>query len=193
MVKAENPAASASPAPAMRHPGPLPAPPAFVLLDQPLDYLLAEHLRHRVYGAMLGYLAQTRQASRTDADRIITFLTADLDLHHADEDEDLFPALRRRALPEDDLGAVLARLGEDHSRLSAMAEDIVAALSRHPASETVRIDQATSETMQAYAASEARHLAIENAVVLTIAGVRLSKNDLKSMSRSMKARRGVRG
>ena len=34
-----------------------------------------------------------------------TFLTHDLVLHHADEEEDLFPLVRLRALPEDDLGA----------------------------------------------------------------------------------------
>lgn len=170
-----------------------PPPPPLALIDQPLDFLQAEHLRHRSYCAALAALAQARQASRADADRMTAFLTADLALHYADEDEDLFPALRRRALPEDDLGAVLARLGEDHRRQYALAEEIAAALSRNPANETVRLDTSSIEAMQAYVASENRHLAIENAVVLTIAAVRLNRNDLRAISRAMKARRGIAG
>lgn len=177
----------------VQHPVALPSPPPLALIDQPLDFIQAEHLRHRAYCAMLASFARTRQVKRVDADRMTAFLTADLSLHYADEDEDLFPALRRRALPEDDLGAVLARLAEDHRRQLEMAEAIATSLSRNPATETVRLDTASVEAIQAYVASENRHLAIENAVVLTIAGVRLSRNDLKTMSRAMKVRRGVEG
>ena len=169
----------------------LPPPPSLALIDHPLAFIQAEHLRHRAYCAMLARFAQTRQASRNDADRLIAFLVADLALHHADENEDLFPVLRRRALPEDNLGAVLAQLSEDHHRQTAVVEDIVSTLSRHPASGSLRFDTAMAETIQAYVARENRHLAIENAVVLTIAAVRLSRHDLKAMSRAMKARRGV--
>lgn len=192
MSKAEDNLPASNPETA-RLPVALPPPPPLALIDQPLDFIQAEHLRHRAHCAMLSQFVLTRQASRADADRMIAFLTADLALHYADEDEDLFPALRRRALPEDDLGAVLARLGEDHRRQLEMAEGIAASLSRNPATETVRLDIAAVEGIQAYVASENRHLAIENAVVLTIAGVRLNRNDLKAMSRAMKARRGVGG
>jgi hemerythrin-like domain-containing protein len=162
------------------------------LLDQPLDFILAEHHRHRTFCTRLRQASENRQLSRIDADRIVAYLTQDLELHHADEDEDLFPALRKRALPEDDLGAVLARLGEDHRRGAAMIEAVVDVLSQNPAAEFVRIDTTTAEIMQVYAASEHRHLALENAVVLAIAGVRLHRSDLNKISRNMKARRGVR-
>jgi hemerythrin-like domain-containing protein len=161
------------------------------LLDQPLDFILAEHHRHRIFCTRLRHAAETRQITRIDADRIVAYLTQDLDLHHADEDEDFFPALRKRALPEDDLGAVLARLAEDHRRGAAMIEAIVDVLSLNPAADMVRIDTKTAEIMQVYAASEHRHLALENAVVLAIAGVRLHRADLSRISRNMKARRGV--
>lgn len=192
MNKAESGSSSSNPETA-RQPDLWPPPPPLGLIDQPLDFIQAGHLRHRAYCAMLGQFVLQRQASRDNADRMTAFLTADLALHYADEDEDLFPALRRRALPEDDLGAVLARLGEDHRRQTGMAESIAASLSRNPATDIVRLDTSTVEGIQAYVASENRHLAIENAVVLTIAGVRLNRNDLKAMSRAMKARRGVGG
>ena len=47
------------------------------------------------------------------------------------------------------------------------------------------------ELIAAYALGELRHLAIENAVVLALARIRLKRPDLKAISRSMKARRGM--
>jgi len=69
----------------------------------------------------------------------------------------------------------------------------VDALSARPADDTVHIGIAAGEAMQAYAASEMRHLALENGVVLALARIRLTRPDLKAISRSMKLRRGVDG
>ena len=93
------------------------------LLDEPLEYMFADHFRQRVVLATLQHFAEEASASRADADTIATFLTRDLVLHHADEEEDLFPFVRLRALPEDELGTLLARLGEDHHRSKAMVEE----------------------------------------------------------------------
>lgn len=166
-------------------------PPPFALLDEPLSYILAAHLRQRAVCAVLRRFATGRAAGRAEADRMTAFLTADLRLHHEDEDLDLYPALRRRALPADGLGVTLARLVEEHRQGAAMADLIVEALSARPADETVQIDASTAEAMQAYAASEMRHLALENGVVLALARIRLTRPDLRAISRGMKARRGV--
>ena len=170
-------------------PDPLP----FHLLDRPLEYLLADHFRHRTLLAVLRRFAAERQASREEADRVTAYLLHDLPLHHADEEEDFFPAIRRRAVPEDELGALLARLNEDHRRAEALLEEIAARLSREPGANRVRFDRPDAERFQAYAASEHRHLAIENGLVLAIASVRLTRTDLRAISKGMKARRGVEG
>lgn len=167
--------------------------PAFHLLDAPLDYFLAEHMRQRAAGAFLRKFASERKALCSEADRVVAFLTHDVPLHYSDEEEDLFPALRRRAHSEDNLGPVLARLCADDRRSKTMIDDIAERLSRHSGNEAVRIDKPTQELMQAYAAGEHRHIAIENAVVLSIAGVRLNRSDLRAISKGMKARRGVTG
>lgn len=163
----------------------------FALLDHPLKYILADHVRLRAVCAAVQGFANAGQARRADADKVVSFLTHDRLIHHADEDEDLFPVVRRKSLPEDNLGAVLARLREDHRRSDAIVEGVVAALSAHPDRDPVRIGPAAGELMQAYAADQQRHLAIENGVVLVIAGIRLTRRDLRTMSRKMKARRGV--
>jgi hemerythrin-like domain-containing protein len=168
-------------------PSPLPLP----LLDQPLEYLFAEHLRHRSYCAMLMHFVQRREAAEADIGRMVRFLTEECALHYADENEDLFPALRRRALPEDDLASALARLESDHDRLGELAEEIVDNLGKTHGVQPARFGIQARNAMRTYAASETRHLAFENAVILSIAGVRLHRNDLRAISQSMKARRGL--
>lgn len=172
---------------------PIVEPIPFALLDEPLDYIFADHFRQRSIIAALRRFVAAGKATRVEADMVVAYLERDLPLHHEDEDEDLFPAVRRRALPEDDLGGVLARLREDHRQTQPMVEMIAASLSASPARDTIRIDSSTREVMLAYAAGEHRHLAIENGIVLAIARIRLTRNDLKTISRAMKARRGVSG
>lgn len=161
------------------------------ILDEPLDYIHADHGRKRKICAALLEIAGTRNASRSTADRITAFLTGELKLHHADEDESLFPALRRRLVPEDNLGVVLARLGEDHRRSDTMIDAVATALTQTPASDPLRLSIGECELLQVYANAEQQHLALENAVVMGIARIRLTKGDLKVISEGMKARRGV--
>jgi hypothetical protein len=161
------------------------------LLDDPLEYILADHLRQRCVCASLKTFATAKRASRAEADQVIAFLSCELPLHHQDEDLDLFPTLRRRLHPEDDLGAVLARLSEDHKRTELLIHDIIDALAAHPADDPVKVGRHARETMLGYSALEHRHLVIENGIVLVIARRRLTAADLKAMSGAMKARRGV--
>ncbi len=163
----------------------------FSLIDTPLDYIFADHFRQRSVCVALKRFAEHGRVPRSEADMVTAFLDRELSLHHEDEDQDLFPAVRRRALPEDDLGAVLARLSEDHRLSDGMVRVIVRALSATTGTETVKLARPAREVMQAYAASEHRHLAMENGIVMTIARIRLKPADLKAISQAMKQRRGV--
>lgn len=161
------------------------------LLDEPLEYIFADHLRQRGVCAALRYFSDLGQISVKDAAVISAYLHQDLALHHKDEDEDLFPSLRRRALPEDALSEPLKRLSKDHSRSDAVVEKLVAALRPADGNENIRPSPEIRELIAAYSIDEQRHLAIENGIVLAIARIRLTRADLKAMSNSMKKRRGV--
>ena len=161
------------------------------LLDDPLDYIFADHFRQRCVAAALRRFGETGLASRSEADMTIAFLERDLVLHHQDEDEDLFPAVRRRAAASDNLGPILARLGDDHRQLLPMTETIVEALSTRLKEDPVRLRRPAREVMLAYSRSEHHHLAIENGIVLVIARKRLGSADLKQISHGMKVRRGA--
>ena len=161
------------------------------LLDEPLRFLVAEHLRQRGLCQLLRHHAITRQIDRATADRIVAFLARDLPLHHLDEERDLFPAVLKGVLPDDNLGPILARLGDDHRHSVAHVEAIVAALTAEPARDVIAIPPRLAEVMLAYATSEHRHLSVENGIVLVIASKRLTAADLGEIAQAMKARRGV--
>lgn len=160
------------------------------LIDKPLDYVLADHLRIRSVCSVLKRFAGEGRADQHQAAVVKAFLGEELLLHHEDEDQDLFPALLRRALPEDELSPALAQLSEDHRLSNAFAAIIRRSLSGADSRETISFDQQSRALMQSYAMNEHRHLAIENGIIMAIARIRLKSVDLRNISNAMKLRRG---
>lgn len=159
------------------------------LLDDPLAYLFADHFRYRAVCARLRQFAQSGEATVAEAREAAKFLGGEFELHHADEDEDLFPALLRRALPEDELAPILARLSADHRLAVEYRRRILAALARPDDAGRVRFGSRLRRALAEFVSNEMNHLAIENGIVLAIARIRLTKSDLAAMSQSMRARR----
>jgi iron-sulfur cluster repair protein YtfE (RIC family) len=165
-------------------------PPAADLLDTPLDYILADHQRHRRLCIELARFAEDGVAGRADADRVISGISAALELHHQDEEEDLFPMLRRRCRAGDNIGIILSELAEDHRRARRRLGSVREALSRDPAEDPLQLTKRERTVLSAYAKHEQRHLAIENNIVIPIARRRLVRRDVERLSRAMKERRG---
>jgi len=174
------------------------APPADIeeipreLLHEPLDWFFAEHYRHRQLCRMIEEVAASPTFNAGRISQIIDFIRYDLALHIIDEEEDLFPLLRRRALPEDEIENVLGRLSAEHrtdaTQSQVVRERLEAALiaQRAPA-----LDPEVKSVLLTFARHELRHLALENAVVLPIARLRLTAADLAALSRRLAARRGL--
>lgn len=158
--------------------------------SDPIEFLLAEHLNHR---RMCNALERLAEASDCDAPRItalLDFIRFDLTLHVIDEEEDVFPLLRRRCLPEDEVDIVLDRLGLEHAEdksLSERARDVLNAclIARKPASEI----EGGAEALITFARHERRHLALENAVIIPLARRRLVGADLAALGERFLARR----
>ena len=109
--------------------------------------------------------------------------------HALDEEDDLFPLLRRRALPEDDLEATLIRLDGDHEHgrhLAETAKPILAEMARDGCASVG--DRRAMLTR--LAGHERRHLIVENAIILPLAAARLTPSDLRTLALRMAARRG---
>jgi hemerythrin-like domain-containing protein len=162
------------------------------LLSDPIEWFFAEHQRHRQFCDLM---QRASMATTYDEDLLhwlLDFVVHELALHVLDEEEDLFPLMRMRAQPEDDLDKVLGRLQGEH------AKDLTAAAAvRHHLETCLRQqapigrNNARRRALEAFAIQERGHLALENAVVLPIARLRLSERDLLDLSNRLATRRGA--
>lgn len=161
-------------------------------MREPLVWLFAEHYRHRQLCRAIDKLALP---AAFDAERVacvLDFLRNDLPLHVIDEEEDLFPLLRRRSQPGDDLEKVLGVLSAEHKADVDKAAGVCLHLER--AAEERRApghDPVARRALSEFAAQERRHVAMENAVVLPFARLRLAEVDLRTLSHRLAARRGI--
>lgn len=161
------------------------------LIRTPLDFILADHLRHRVLCHLCDLLAAGEAYDRAIAGEVADHIETALSVHIVDEEQDLFPLLRQRAKPEDNIDAVLDRLSEEHDADELHGGKIVAGLRRLIADPDKPMPKALRRTLRAFASNERRHLALENAIVMPLARVRLSVKDLESLAGAMAARRGL--
>lgn len=162
------------------------------LLAAPLDFLEAEHYRQRVVLDHLDALADGVEASAAPeiVAGVLRYLREDMGLHVADEERDLFPLLRRRAGPGDDVEFILALLASEHTRDHELASAVIAALERM--ARTGARDSKLKSAGPAFAETQRRHLAWENALVIPRARHILQPADLARLGRAMAKRRGVR-
>ena len=162
------------------------------LMKAPLDWFFAEHYRHRQFCRLMTEVAMAHVFDGERITALVEFIRNDLALHIIDEEEDLFPLLRRRALPEDEIEDVLGRLSAEHKtdsmRAQSVRDHLEACLARQTAPGMV---PEARKAMQDFASQELRHLALENAVVLPVARIRLSEADNSAMARRLAARRGI--
>jgi hemerythrin-like domain-containing protein len=160
------------------------------LLDDPLAFLFAEHWRHRQFCRALEEVAAMAAVPPGLLRRLAAFLGADMAVHVQDEEEDLFPLLRLRAEADDGLERVLGILGADHDAGLALARDLRTRLAE-AAQEGIGPAAAPGlpESIGRFVAHKRRHIALENAVVLPIARLRLTPEDMAAMSRTMTERR----
>jgi len=161
-------------------------------LDDPLEYIARDHFRQRQVCTDLRRFAGAGRVSFADAQAVIAFLEKDLPLHHQDEEIDLFPRLRRRTEHETETGIdeVIARLNADHDQAKPNVATILSLLRAATREQMRDITPDEAQLLIEYAASEHRHLAVENAIILTIARRALTRRDRMRISRAMKRRRG---
>ncbi|HEY9216477.1 MAG TPA: hemerythrin domain-containing protein [Phenylobacterium sp.] len=162
------------------------------LLAEPLEWFFAEHFRHRQLCDMIDEAAASVVFDGERISRIVDFLRHDLALHVIDEEEDLFPLLRRRCKPEDELERILGVLSAEHRIDVDFARTVRTHLERCLEQQSAPgLDPQVRKAMTEFASQERRHLGLENAVVLPIARLRLTKRDLDTLGRRLAARRGL--
>jgi iron-sulfur cluster repair protein YtfE (RIC family) len=161
------------------------------LIHEPLNWLFAEHYRHRQLCRLIDSLATAAAYNEEGMNEVIAFLEHDLPLHVLDEEEDLFPLLRRRAVPDDDLEHVLGVLSGEHQSDGDRVSTLLAALIRARSErKSPALNAGLRTLLTEFAVHERKHIALENAVILPIARLRLQACDLQALSARLAARRG---
>ena len=159
------------------------------LLEEPLEFIHEDHLRERQICAFLDDIGDgTAELDVVQA--ALDFLSNELPLYMRDEEEDLFPLLKRRCEPDDEIEKIISKPVEDHEHANQDAETIVNILEKlvtasDPASEAEKL------ALQEFAAHTRKHLILENAIILPFARLRLTENDRKSLYLRMCQRRGL--
>lgn len=162
------------------------------LLQEPLIWFFAEHYRHRDLCARLLSAMQSVVFDEPALREIYRFLDEDLPLHVIDEEDDLFPLLRRRCEPDDQIGKVLGMLSAEHandmSEAAAVKQMVATALAEQRG---LACYKNAVQVIEPFCFQQKRHIAVENAVVLPIARHRLTVEDLDNLARRLAARRGL--
>lgn len=157
----------------------------------PIEFLFDEHDRQRVICATLERLTAdcTFDDAPDNAQFVLSYLEHDLPLHIADEEQDLFPILKRSCGPDDELDYVLALLSEEHEVDEGYYLNLLEPLSVIASGLELAETQSFAHDARAFAVFQRRHLGWENVTVLPLARKRMSPADQAELGRCMAARR----
>ena len=100
------------------------------LIVEPLDWIFAEHFRQRQLCTALEKIAASAEPLLDTMAAAGAYLEHEMPLHVQDEEDDLFPLVRKRCAPEDEIEKVLSRLTRDHEVDNGQAAEIANMLMR---------------------------------------------------------------
>lgn len=121
--------------------------------------------------------------------QVASCLQYDLPLHHHDEEEALFPLLRKRALPEDGLEGILERLAAEHSSDNDFASEIAEALQTLGQGGRPANPEMLGYMLRGFFERYRRHVLWENTLVMPLARARLTPEDLEELQSRMNENR----
>jgi hemerythrin-like domain-containing protein len=165
--------------------------------DEPLEMLSACHERIEEKLAVLERLGPHLETKGCDAEAkaaaqaVLRYFDTSGVFHHQDEDEDLFPLLRKRAAERGraDIAAAVEELEREHETMDAqwrrLRQRLLAIVEGEP-----RLDV---EEVKRFAWLYRRHMDREGAAVLPFAGEALEPAERAALGERMAARRNVKG
>lgn len=153
-----------------------------------LDVLVSEHCEQSALCDALEQIADglPDHVDREQCARVAHVLRHELPLHHRGEEHGLFPMLRKRALPGDEVEAVLERLSAEHGTDEGFADEIAEVLEKLARREATEQDPNTLGYMlRGFFEAYRRHIHWENTLLIPLARKRLTRKDLQQLSMQM--------
>jgi hemerythrin-like domain-containing protein len=157
----------------------------------PLDVIAHAH---SVQVQMCDAMERIADGLPDDVDRrlcasVASCLQFDLPLHHHDEETALFPLLRFRAEPADGIAEILDRLASEHSSDTDFASEIAESLEQLGQGGRVANPDMLGYMLRGFFERYRRHVHWENTLVMPVARVRLTAEDLESLAAAMETNR----
>lgn len=164
--------------------------------EAPLEMLSACHGRVERQCATLRRLVShlathgVNEDARMAATNVMRYFDTSAKHHHADEEEELFPALIESMAGSDPvcLREMIEGLTADHRSLEAAWRRLRGVLERIAAGESVPL---ASDDVEALVGKYECHIAREERELLPMAARLLSDDDLARIGRAMRERRGI--
>jgi hemerythrin-like domain-containing protein len=161
------------------------------LARNPLDMIASAHA---VQVEMCDAMERIADGLPDDVDRrlcaqVASCLQYDLPLHHHDEEEGLFPLLRARAKPEDGVDQILERLTSEHSSDNDFASEIAEALETLGQGGRPANPEMLGYMLRGFFERYRRHVHWENQLVMPLARLRLTSDDLDQLAARMNENR----
>ena len=125
--------------------------------------------------------------------QVAACLAFDLPLHHHDEEFALFPLLKTRALPEDRLDTILERLAAEHSSDNDFASEIAEALETLGEGGRPGNPEMLGYMLRGFFERYRRHVQWENTLVMPLARLRLTPEDLDQLQAKLNENRRQAG
>jgi hemerythrin-like domain-containing protein len=157
------------------------------LQRNPLDLLEHDHARQAGLCDMLEQIADSLPADidRRRCREAASALRHDLPLHHLDEEQGLFPLLRRHAAQSENLAAIMARLSSEHTADESFAEELTEELERLGEGGCPPNPEALGYMLRGFFESYRRHIHWETEILLPLARETLTETDLDELFRCM--------
>lgn len=164
--------------------------------DHPVGLLYACHERVRHFAGLVPKIAARLaqggpdSAVREAAASVLRYFDLAAQLHHQDEEEDVFPALRAVLSGAEDaaLASAIDRIEAEHRALAASYAAVRPALEALAAGQAAALSRDTAEV---FATLYPAHAQAEEREVFAVLEARLSAATLAQIGRNMAARRGV--
>ena len=157
------------------------------LRRSPLDLIEHDHL---VQSQLCDSLERIADDLPDNVDRqlcriVIDTLKFEMPVHHRNEELALFPLIENRALPDDNIHDILARLALEHATDESFASELLESLEVLSEGRKLKNPDMVGYMLRSFFESYRRHILWENAIVLPLARARLTSEDLADLSRAM--------